>query len=141
MRLQPQVKKDFLYVSAGVVILTFVMWGVFAALHYTVLPKVPFDWTVLLGGAGGMLVAIGNFYSLARSVQKTASLEGSKAELAFRRGYTGRVLLHGLWVVLAVKLSCFQWTAAVLPLVFPRLVILTRKRDASPPRKEASDSL
>ena len=47
MRLQPQVKKDFLYILAGVGILTVVMWGVFAALHFTVAPAVPFDWTVL----------------------------------------------------------------------------------------------
>ncbi len=140
MRLQPQVKKDFLYILAGVGILTVVMWGVFAALHFTVAPAVPFDWTVLLGGFCGALVAAGNFYYLARSVQKAASMEGKAAELAFRRSYTGRMLLHGLWVVLALKLSCFQWAAAVLPLLFPRVVIHTRRKELSS-GKEASDSL
>jgi len=143
MRLQPQVKKDFIYVSSGVGILTAVMIGVFAALHYTVLPQIPFDGTVLLGGVCGALVATLCFYDLARSVQKTASCEDSKrAELMFRGGYTRRMLLHGLWVVLAVRLDCFQWAAAVGPLLFPRVVILlTRRRDVRQKGKEASDSL
>lgn len=140
MRLQPQVKKDFLYVSVWVSVLTAVMWGVFALLHFTVLKKVPLDWTVFLGGLCGAAVAIGNFYYLAISVQKTASKEGASAELAFRRGYTARMLLHGLWVVLAVKLSCFQWAASILPLLFPRVAILARRKALSH-GKEASDSL
>lgn len=51
--IQPAVKKEtkkvIFYTLAGVVL----MWGVFAALHGAMPEKVPFDYTVILGGLGG----------------------------------------------------------------------------------------
>ncbi len=143
MRLQAQVKKDFIFVSVGIAIATVVMLVVFALLHRFATPKIPFDRTVILGGVCGALVAILLFFDLAVSVQKTAAAETPvQGELIFRKSYTRRMLLHALWVVLAVKLPCFHWAAAFLPLLFPRLVILlTRRKDAINKGKEANNSL
>ena len=138
MRLQAQVKKDFCFISVGVAITAVVMLAAFALLHFFVTEKVPFDYTVVLGGVFGALAAIGLFFDLAVSVQRTAAAEDPKrGELIFRNSYTRRMLLHALWVVLAVKLPCFHWAAAFLPLLFPRLVILlTRRKDALDKGKE-----
>ena len=143
MRLQPQVKKEFTYVSVGAGILTVLMIIAFAVLHFAVSDKIPFDTRVLLGGICGALVAVGCFFDLALCVQKVAAMESgsASAELAFRRGYSRRMLVHGVWVIAAMKLSWLHPVASLVPLVFPRIMILTRKRSASDPGKEASNGL
>jgi len=143
MRLQAQVKKDFMFVAVGVAVTTVVMLVAFALLHRFATERIPFDRTVVLGGVCGALAAIGLFYDLAVSVQKTAAAETpTKGELIFRKSYTRRMLLHAAWVVAAVKAPCFHWAAAFLPLLFPRLVILlTRRKDALNKGKEAPNSL
>ena len=51
-RIQPAVRKEtehvMVYTAAGVA----VMWCVFLALHLVMPEKVPFDYTVILGGCG-----------------------------------------------------------------------------------------
>ena len=143
MRLQPQVKKEFTYVSVGTGVLTVMMIVAFAVLHFAVSVKIPFDTRVLLGGVCGALVAVGCFLDLALCVQKVAAMESgsASAELAFRRGYSRRMLVHGAWVIIALKVSWFNPVAALIPLTFPRIMILTRKRSASDPGKEASNGL
>lgn len=46
------------YTAAGVA----VMWCVFLALHLVIPEKVPFDYTVILGGLFGGAVAVLNFF-------------------------------------------------------------------------------
>lgn len=47
-----------IYTLTGIVL----MWIVFAVLHGTMPEKVPFDYTVILGGLGGGAVAVLNFF-------------------------------------------------------------------------------
>ena len=60
--IQPAVKKEtkkvIIYTLTGIVL----MWIVFAVLHGTMPEKVPFDYTVILGGLGGGAVAVLNFF-------------------------------------------------------------------------------
>ena len=143
MQMQPQVKKEFMYVAVGTGIITTLMIIVFAALHFAVSYKIPFDVRVILGGICGALVAVGCFLDLALCVQKVAAMESKSpsAELAFRRGYSRRMLAHGAWVIIALKASWLWPVAALLPLVFPRIIILMRKRSASDLGKGAKNGL
>ena len=66
--IQPAVKKEtknvILYTVAGVVL----MWIVFAVLHGIMPDKIPFDYTVILGGIGGGIIAVLNFFLMGLTV-------------------------------------------------------------------------
>ena len=70
---QPAVKKEtkrvVMITGAGLIL----MWILFAILHYTMPDKVPFDYTVILGGIGGGVIAVLNFFLMGLAVQKAAS--------------------------------------------------------------------
>ena len=72
-RIQPAVRKEtghvMVYTAAGVA----VMWCVFLALHLVMPEKVPFDYTVILGGLFGGAVAVLNFFLMGMAVQKAAA--------------------------------------------------------------------
>ena len=70
---QPAVKKEtkrvVMITGAGLIL----MWILFAILHFTMPDKVPFDYTVILGGIGGGVIAVLNFFLMGLAVQKAAS--------------------------------------------------------------------
>lgn len=61
--IQPAVKKETKRVAGITATGTLVMWIVFFAFHMGMPEKVPFDYTVILGGICGSLVAVLNFFS------------------------------------------------------------------------------
>ena len=71
--LAPAIKKETkrvgIFTFSGVV----VMWIVFLILHACMPEKVPFDYTVILGGFLGGLIAVLNFFLMGVTVQKVAS--------------------------------------------------------------------
>ena len=71
--LAPAIKKETkrvgIFTFSGVVI----MWIVFLILHACMPEKVPFDYTVILGGSLGGLIAVLNFFLMGVTVQKVAS--------------------------------------------------------------------
>ena len=78
-------------------------------------------WGNLLGGG----YAVMNFFLLGLTVQGVARESDEKrARLKFQGSYTLRMLLTLGVMILAVKLPCCVWPAAVIPLLFPRLTIL-----------------
>lgn len=122
--IQPAVKKEtkkvMLYTGAGVVL----MWIVFAVLHGVMPDQVPFDYTVILGGMGGGIIAVLNFFLMGLTVQKAASCEDESAARArLRASYSQRMLLQMLWAVAAIAAPCFQFAAGLIPLLFPSLGI------------------
>ena len=121
---QPAVNKETkriaLYTGIGVVL----MWAVFLILHFAMPEKVPFDYTVILGGIGGGLVAVLNFFLMGLTVQKVASLEDAKAAQGrMRASYSQRMMLQLLWCVASIAAPCFQFVAGLLPLLFPSMGI------------------
>ena len=62
VKIQPAVKKETEKVAAGTAIGVILMWVVFGILHVAMPEKVPFDYTVILGGLCGGIVAVLNFY-------------------------------------------------------------------------------
>lgn len=117
---QPAVKKEtkrvVMITGAGLIL----MWILFAILHYTMPDKVPFDYTVILGGIGGGVIAVLNFFLMGLAVQKAASAtdEGT-ARMKLKASYSQRFMMMILWVIVAIVAPCFQFVAGIAPLLFP----------------------
>ena len=117
---QPVVKKEtkrvVMITGAGLIL----MWILFAILHYTMPDKVPFDYTVILGGIGGGMIAVLNFFLMGLAVQKAASAtdEGT-ARMKLKASYSQRFMMMILWVIAAIVAPCFQFVAGIAPLLFP----------------------
>ncbi len=117
---QPAVKKEtkrvVMITGAGLIL----MWILFAILHFTMQDKVPFDYTVILGGIGGGVIAVLNFFLMGLAVQKAASAtdEGT-ARMKLKASYSQRFMMMILWVIVAIVAPCFQFVAGIAPLLFP----------------------
>ena len=117
---QPSVKKEtkrvVMITGAGLIL----MWILFAILHFTMPDKVPFDYTVILGGIGGGVIAVLNFFFMGLAVQKAASAtdEGT-ARMKLKASYSQRFMMMILWVIVAIVAPCFQFVAGIAPLLFP----------------------
>ena len=117
---QPAVKKEtkrvVMITGAGLIL----MWILFAILHFTMPDKVPFDYTVFLGGIGGGVIAVLNFFLMGLAVQKAASAtdEGA-ARMKLKASYSQRFMMMILWVIVAIVAPCFQFVAGIAPLLFP----------------------
>ena len=117
---QPAVKKEtkrvVMITGAGLIL----MWILFAILHFTMPDKVPFDYTVILGGIGGGVIAVLNFFLMGLAVQKAASAtdEGT-ARMKLNASYSQRFMMMILWVIVAIVAPCFQFVAGIAPLLFP----------------------
>ena len=117
---QPAVKKEtkrvVMITGAGLIL----MWILFAILHYTMPDKVPFDYTVILGGIGGGMIAVLYFFLMGLAVQKAASAtdEGT-ARMKLKASYSQRFMMMILWVIAAIVAPCFQFVAGIAPLLFP----------------------
>lgn len=122
MILQPASRKELGRIAVGTVLLTAVMLVVFALLGFA--GVVAFDYRVWLGALGGAAVAIINFTILCLTVQRVAAMaEDGNKRARVQLSYNGRLMFQAAWCVIAYVAPCFQVFAAVLPLLFPRIVI------------------
>ncbi|MDD7740397.1 MAG: ATP synthase subunit I [Fusicatenibacter sp.] len=123
-KVQPAVKKEtqrvIAYTGIGVVL----MWIVFGIVSSVMPERAVFDYTVILGGIGGGIIAVLNFFLMGLTVQKVASMEDEEAARnRMKASYSQRMLLQMLWVVAAIAAPCFQFVAGILPLLFPGMGI------------------
>ena len=126
-RLQPAVRKETKRTAAAVGIGVILMWAVFGILHLISPQQVPFDYTVILGGIGGGVIAVLNFFLMAVTVQKVASAEKEDdARAMMKTSYSQRLLLQLLWVIVSIVVPFFQMAAGIAPLLFPSLAIKAR---------------
>lgn len=104
-------------VAAGVLLCTAVMVGVFAMLG-------KYDVSVLLGGAAGALLAVGNFFFMAVGITlaavKAEKQEVNAGKLLARNSYMLRLLVLAVLLFACAKSGIFNLIALVLPLVFVR---------------------
>lgn len=122
--IQPAVKKETKNVAVGTGVCVILMWIVFAILHAFMPDKIPFDYTVILGGLGGGIIAVLNFFLMGLTVQKVVSIEDEgKAKNKMAASYSQRMLMQVLWAIASIAAPCFQFVAGLLPLLFPNLVI------------------
>lgn len=104
-------------VAAGVFLCTAVMIGVFALLG-------KYDTSVLLGGAVGALLAVGNFFFMAVGItlaaDKAEKQEVNAGKLLARNSYLIRLLVLAVLLFACAKSGVFNLFALVLPLIFVR---------------------
>lgn len=123
-KLAPAIRKETRRVALYVIIGVVVMLVVFAILHMKFPARVPFDFTVILGGICGGVVAVLNFFLMGVTVQKVTDTEDeADARNLMKASYSRRMLMQGVWVVLAILLPCFQFAAGLIPLLFPGIGI------------------
>lgn len=122
--IQPAVKKETKRIACGTALGVLGMWAVFTILHIVMPQKVPFDYTIFLGGIGGGIIAVLNFFLMGLTVQKVAaSSEEDAARMKMKASYSQRMLLQMLWVIIAIAAPCFQFVAGIVPLLFPGITI------------------
>ena len=116
LAVKKETKRVVMITGAGLIL----MWILFAILHFTMPDKVPFDYTVILGGIGGGVIAVLNFFLMGLAVQKAASAtdEGT-ARMKLKASYSQRFMMMILWVIAAIVAPCFQFVAGIAPLLFP----------------------
>lgn len=123
-RLQPAVRKETKRITAVTFSGVILMWVVFAVLHFATPESVPFDYTVILGGIGGGIIAVLNFFLMALTVQSVASqTDEDTAKNQMKVSYRQRLLLQVVWMIAAMVAPCFQVVAGIAPLLFPSLGI------------------
>lgn len=117
MKLQPAVKKETAHIAAGTAVGVAVMTAVFAAIGR-------FDLGVLASGLVGGALAVANFLLLGLTVQRvTDQQDEGRGRKMMQFSYNMRMLLLVLWLILAVTLPFFNWVAALVPLLLPRVTI------------------
>lgn len=118
--IQPAVKKETKRVIVITLLGLFLMWILFAALHFIMPDKVPLDYTVFLGGIAGGCVAVLNFFLMGLAVQKAAAAEDEgTARMKIKASYSQRFMMQVFWVVIAIIAPCFHFVAGIAPLLFP----------------------
>ena len=107
-------------VAAGVLICTALMVAIFALLGSC-------DASVLLGGAVGALLSIGNFFFMAvgtsLAADKAESQDVKAGQLLVRNSYMIRLVVLAVALFACAKSGVFNLFALVLPLVFVRPVL------------------
>lgn len=142
MKVQPAVQAETKKMALGVGVLTLLMIAVFLIIRQ-------FDYTVLLGAILGFAAAVGNFFLMALTVQKVTgdmpvlpkqddeetedkekeqplSDEAKQAGKQMQLSFLLRMLMLGGVAALAVTSPIFHPWAALLPMLFPRVVIALR---------------
>lgn len=118
--IQPAVKKETKRVIVITLLGLFLMWILFAALHFIMPDKVPLDYTVFLGGIAGGCVAVLNFFLMGLAVQKAAAAEDEgTARMKIKVSYSQRFMMQVFWVIIAIIAPCFHFVAGIAPLLFP----------------------
>lgn len=96
---------------------------------YLIFPEssVKFDYRVVLGALCGGAVAVANFFLMAVTVQNVVNVTNRDDALRMMRvSYRNRMLMRGLWVIVAIVAPCFNYAAGIIPLFIPSLVIKIR---------------
>ena len=146
MKLQSAVKKETVAVAAGTGIGCLALIALFLV-FYLIFPEssVKFDYRVVLGALVGGAVAVANFFLMAVTVQNVVNVTNRDDALRMMRvSYRNRMLMRGIWIIIAIFAPCFNYAAGIIPLFIPSFVIklrgirmgITGKNAASPVRTE-----
>lgn len=91
--------------------------------------NLPVLFGTLLGTAGAVL----NFFLMAQTVSRSVTLQQDEVKRKVRFSHSLRTLMLLVLMILGVALSCFNTIAALVPYLFPRLIIaayrLTHRED------------
>lgn len=117
MKIAPAVKKETGHIALGTAAGVAVMMVVFAVLGH-------FSAGVAVSGILGGAITVGNFFLLGLTVQKVADGQPEdRARKWMQFSYNMRMLLMVVWLIVALAVPFFNWVAALVPLLMPRLTI------------------
>ena len=106
---QPAVRKETKKVAIGTFVCVVLMWAVFGIGHLAVPEQIPFDYTVLLAGFIGGMVAVLNFFLMGLTVQKIVSMEDDKQAAAkMKASYSQRISVCSRNLTIAFSKHCDQ---------------------------------
>lgn len=124
MKLQSASKKEVTRIALGTCICSVIMIAALFLLNLLGIGTFSLS-RILLGAVCGSLIAIGNFVILCLTVQNAVGIEDKKHMKAkFQLSYNMRMLVQGVWVVVALLVPQIHVVAGALPLLFPHVVIL-----------------
>ena len=128
LKLQEAVKTETRNIAIGTGIGVAIMYLIFFVLHMVIPGNwAPFDYTVILGGIGGFLIAVINFFWMAITVQKVTSIEDeARARQTMGVSLRYRTLMQILWVIIAIVAPIFNLVAGIVPLFIPSITIKLR---------------
>ena len=132
MKLQSAVKKETVAVAAGTGIGCLALIALFLV-FYLIFPEssVKFDYRVVLGALVGGAVAVANFFLMAVTVQNVVNVTNRDDALRMMRvSYRNRMLMRGIWIVIAIFAPCFNYAAGIIRMG------ITGKNAATPVRTE-----
>ena len=145
MKPQRAVLRETGRIGAGVLAMTAVMFAVFAALGR-------FDVRVLCGGLFTSVLAVANFFIMGMTVQSITDKVGEQArsdeeieqltiqmKARMQTSYHLRTIGMFALVILGIAVFKFNGLATILPLAFPRLVILILQLTGRASTSEGSD--
>ncbi len=117
MKFDTEVKNENIKIAVGCLVCTVITMLVFVAIGY-------FDYTVLIGGVVGWLVAVGNFFFMSVGVVNALETgDETAAKLKLRNSY----IIRTLAVVVIIALSFYLDFVNVIPIAvsifYPRIVI------------------
>lgn len=122
MKLQPASRKEVARMAKGCGICAVTeIAGLFLLSQFGI---GAFSYRMILGAAGGTIVAIGNFAMMCLMVQNAAGIQDQKLLKAKVQGsYNLRIFVQAAWVAAAFFIPFINVIAAAVPLLFPTAVI------------------
>ena len=136
MKLNNAIRRELVFVAAGLAVGDALICAVFALLH-------KFDYTVPLGAVWGSAFAFLNVYLLARRVQKVADSEDADKKIAqnrLRSSYFGRMMLMVFAIVVGVFVPWFHYISALIPFLIPQPVMMLRRAIVTAREKRGADN-
>ena len=127
MKLQSASKKELCRISVGTSILSAVL--ILALWLLSLVGVGRFGIWDLLSVIFGAVTAIGNFYILCITIQKAVEIQDQKLmKMKFQVSYNARMLIQGVWVIVALLVPQLDVVAGAVPLLFPHLIIMAMGR-------------
>ncbi|MCQ2471778.1 MAG: ATP synthase subunit I [Clostridia bacterium] len=120
-KIDKTVKKETIYISGFVIVLSVFLELVFYIFH-------EWDYTVLLGNLLGAVAAILNFFLMGITIQKAVLLDEDAAKTKVKLSQMLRMLMLVIFAVITCVFDCFNLIPFVITLLFPRVAIFFRPR-------------
>lgn len=136
MKLNNAIRRELVFVAAGLAVGDALICAVFALLH-------KFDYTVPLGAVWGSAFAFLNVYLLALRVQKVTDSEDADKKIAqnrLRSSYFGRMMLMVFAIVVGVIVPWFHYISALIPFLIPQPVMMLRRAIVTAREKRGADN-
>ena len=124
MKLQSASRKEIKRIAVGTLVCDGIMVAGLFLLSLVGIGKFE-PGRILLGAACGSVIAVVNFTILCLTVQSAVEIENKrKMKSRFQLSYNIRMVMQALWVVAAFLIPQIQFVAAVLPILFPNVVLI-----------------